>query len=112
MNERKEPVYLDYHASTPVLPEVVESMIPFFSTHFGNPASRSHPYGWKASEAVEIARKEIAIALRVDPNEIFFTSGATEGLNMAIKGLAESLKNSRHHIITFSTEHQAVLDTT
>lgn len=104
------PVFLDYHSTTPVDPAVLEAMMPFFNEHFGNPASRSHPYGWKASEAVELARKHVAQLINARPEEIIFTSGATEALNLAIKGLAEKLSHKGRHIIASSTEHNAVLD--
>ena len=110
MSVIQKPIYLDYHATTPVDPDVLKAMLPYFTTHFGNPASRSHPYGWKASEAVELARNQVAELLSVNQNNIFFTSGSTEGLNMAIKGLSESLRYKGKHIITISTEHHAVLD--
>ena len=110
MSDPKLPVYLDYHATTPMAPEVLERMLPFFSIHFGNPASRSHPYGWKASEAVEIARKQVASLIDVQDEEVYFTSGSTEGLNFLVKGLAESLGHRGKHIIALSTEHHAVLD--
>jgi cysteine desulfurase len=110
MNNPKQPVYLDYHATTPVAPEVLEQMLPFFSLHFGNPASRSHPYGWKASEAVEMARQNVASLLDAKDDEIYFTSGSTEGLNLLVKGLASSLAHRGKHIIALSTEHHAVLD--
>lgn len=110
MDGHQKPIYLDYHSTTPVDPMVLETMMPYFSDQFGNPASRSHPYGWKASEAVEIARSQVADLLAVDKQEIFFNSGATEGLNMAIKGLAETLSYKGKHIITVTTEHHAVLD--
>ncbi len=106
-----KPIYLDYHATTPVDPKVLEAMMPWFTENFGNPASRSHPYGWQGSEAVEIAREQVARFIHVQPKDIIFTSGATEGLNMAIKGLAESSAHSGKHIITVATEHHAVLDT-
>lgn len=105
------PVYLDYHATTPVDARVLESMLPWFTRDFGNPASRSHAYGWKASEAVEIARSQVADMLHTDSKSIIFTSGSTEGLNMAIKGLAETSGHVGKHIITVTTEHHAVLDT-
>lgn len=105
------PVYLDYHATTPVDARVLESMLPWFTRDFGNPASRSHAYGWKASEAVEIARSQVADLLNTDSKSIIFTSGSTEGLNMAIKGLAENSGHIGKHIITVATEHHAVLDT-
>lgn len=106
-----KPIYLDYHATTPVHPKVLEAMMPWFTENFGNPASRSHPYGWQGSEAVEIARGQVARFVNVQPEDIVFTSGATEGLNMAIKGLAESSVHIGRHIITVATEHHAVLDT-
>ncbi len=105
-----KPIYLDYHATTPVAPEVLEAMLPWFGDHFGNAASRSHPYGWRASEAVEIAREKVSAMLGVSAKEVFFTSGSTEGLNMAIKGLAEASVSKGKHIVTLSTEHKAVLD--
>ena len=110
MNSTLMPVFLDYHSTTPVDPAVLEAMMPFFNEHFGNPASRSHPYGWKASEAVELARKHVAQLINARPEEIIFTSGATEALNLAIKGLAEKLSHKGRHIIASSTEHNAVLD--
>lgn len=111
MSLPKTPVYLDYHATTPVDATVLESMLPWFTRDFGNPASRSHVYGWKASEAVEIARSQVADLLNTDSKSIIFTSGSTEGLNMAIKGLAENSGHIGKHIITVATEHHAVLDT-
>ncbi len=105
------PVYLDYHATTPLDARVLESMLPWFTRDFGNPASRSHAYGWKASEAVEIARSQVADLLNTDSKSIIFTSGSTEGLNLAIKGLAETSGHIGKHIITVATEHHAVLDT-
>lgn len=105
-----KPIYLDYHATTPVAPEVLEEMLPWFSENFGNAASRSHPYGWKADEAVQVAREKVAKVLGVSAGELFFTSGATEGLNMAIKGLAEASGAKGRHLVTISTEHKAVLD--
>ncbi|MFZ1677898.1 MAG: cysteine desulfurase family protein [Saprospiraceae bacterium] len=110
MSEIKRPIYLDYHATTPVDPLVLEAMLPYFTEYFGNPASRSHPFGWQASEAIEIARKQVSDLLNVSLHDLFFTSGSTEGLNMAIKGLAESLSHKGKHIISISTEHHAVLD--
>jgi cysteine desulfurase len=104
------PIYLDYHATTPVDPGVVEAMLPWFTDHFGNPASRSHSYGWQASEAVELSRKQVADMIYVDQKDILFTSGSTEGLNMAIKGLAEASTHIGKHIVTIVTEHHAVLD--
>jgi len=104
------PVYMDFHATTPCDPRVLESMIPFFSEHYGNAASHGHLYGWQAAEAVQIAREEIASVLRADPSEIIFTSGATESVNLAIKGVYELLVGKGKHVITVSTEHRAVLD--
>lgn len=111
MHLKGKPVYLDYNSTTPVDPFVLNGMLPFFTEHFGNPASRSHPYGWQADEAVEIARQKVADLISVDKQEIYFNSGATEGLNMAIKGIAANQAFKGKHIITISTEHKAVLDT-
>jgi cysteine desulfurase len=105
------PVYLDYSATTPVDPRVAQKMIPFLTEHFGNPASRSHAFGWKAEEAVEEARAHVAALLNADPKEIVWTSGATEGNNLAIKGAANFYKTKGKHIVTQKTEHKAVLDT-
>jgi cysteine desulfurase len=105
------PVYLDYSATTPVDRRVAEKMIPFLTEHFGNAASRSHAFGWKAEEAVEGARAHVAALLNADPKEIVWTSGATEGNNLAIKGAANFYKTKGKHIITQKTEHKAVLDT-
>lgn len=105
-----DPIYLDYHSTTPVDAEVLDAMLPYFNRYYGNAASRSHSFGWQASEAVEMARQQIANAIGGRSEEIFFTSGATEGLNTIIKGLAESLPSKGKHIITVATEHQAVLD--
>jgi len=110
MSSVLKPIYLDYHATTPVDPRVLESMMPWFTEHFGNPASRSHSFGWQASEAVEIARGQVAALLFTDHQNIIFTSGATEGLNLAIKGLAGSSVPDKKHIISVATEHHAVLD--
>lgn len=104
------PIYLDYHATTPVDPRVAEYMMPFFTRHFGNAASRSHPYGWQAAEAVEMAREQVGKLIHAKKENIIFTSGATESLNMAIKGTAEALSTKGKHIITVETEHHAVLD--
>jgi cysteine desulfurase len=105
------PIYLDYSATTPVDPRVAQKMIPYLTEFFGNPASRSHAFGWKAEEAVEEARAHVAALLNADPKEIVWTSGATEGNNLAIKGAAQFYKTKGKHIITQRTEHKAVLDT-
>jgi cysteine desulfurase len=105
------PVYLDYSATTPVDPRVAEKMIPYLTEFFGNAASRSHAFGWKAEEAVEGARAHVAALINADPKEIVWTSGATEGNNLAIKGAANFYKTKGKHIITQKTEHKAVLDT-
>jgi cysteine desulfurase len=105
------PIYLDYSATTPVDPRVAEKMIPYLTEFFGNPASRSHAFGWKAEQAVEEARGHVAALINADPKEIVWTSGATEGNNLAIKGAANFYKTKGKHIITQKTEHKAVLDT-
>lgn len=106
------PIYLDYSATTPVDPRVAEKMIPYITEHFGNPASRSHPFGWTAEQAVEEARDEVAKLVNADPREIVWTSGATESNNLAIKGAANFYSGTKgKHIITVQTEHKAVIDT-
>ncbi len=105
------PVYLDYSATTPVDPRVVEKMVPWLYEHFGNPASRSHAYGWEAEEAVEQARSEVAQLVNCDPRELVWTSGATESINLAIKGAAHFYAQRGKHLITLKTEHKATLDT-
>ncbi len=105
------PVYLDNHATTPCDSRVVEVMLPYFTRLYGNASSRSHLFGWQAAEAVQIAREELATLLAVDPSEIIFTSGATESVNLAIKGVYEMFSGKGKHIVTLSTEHRAVLDT-
>jgi cysteine desulfurase len=105
------PIYLDYGATTPVDPRVVDAMIPWLREHFGNPASRSHAWGWEAEEIVEKSRDQVAGLINADPREIVWTSGATESNNLAIKGAAQFYKSRGKHIITIKTEHKAVLDT-
>ena len=106
----KFPIYLDYSATTPVDPRVAQKMIPYLTEHFGNPASRSHAFGWEAEKAVDEAREHVAALLNCDPKEIIWTSGATEGDNLAIKGAANFYKSKGKHIVTMKTEHKAVLD--
>jgi cysteine desulfurase len=105
------PVYLDYAATTPVDQRVAAKMIPYLTERFGNPASRSHAYGWAAEEAVELAREQVSLLIGADPREIVWTSGATESNNLAIKGAAQFYKTKGRHLITVATEHKAVLDT-
>jgi cysteine desulfurase len=105
------PIYMDYGATTPVDPRVVDAMIPWLREHFGNPASRSHAWGWEAEEAVERARADVAALIGADPREIVWTSGATESNNLAIKGAAHFYASRGKHLITVKTEHKAVLDT-
>ena len=105
------PIYMDYGATTPVDQRVVDAMIPWLREHFGNPASRSHAWGWEAEAAVEKARDEVAALINADPREIIWTSGATESDNLAIKGAAQFYKTRGKHLITVKTEHKAVLDT-
>ena len=105
------PIYLDYGATTPVDPRVVDAMIPWLREHFGNPASRSHAWGWEAEAIVETSREQVAALINADPREIVWTSGATESNNLAIKGAAQFYKSRGKHIITVKTEHKAVLDT-
>jgi cysteine desulfurase len=107
----KFPIYLDYSATTPVDPRVAEKMIPYLTEHFGNPASRSHAFGWKAEEAVEEARAQVAALVNCDPKELVWTSGATESINLALKGAAEFYKTKGRHLVTVKTEHKATLDT-
>lgn len=106
----KAPIYLDNHATTPMDPRVLEAMLPFFTEHFGNAASRTHPYGWRADEAVETARKQVAGLIGAKAKEIVFTSGATESDNLALKGVARARRDRGRHIVTSALEHKAVLD--
>ncbi|BEV48755.1 MULTISPECIES: IscS subfamily cysteine desulfurase [Burkholderia] len=108
---QSRPIYMDYSATTPVDPRVVDKMVPFLHEQFGNPASRSHSYGWDAEQAVEEARAHVAALLGADPREIVWTSGATEGNNLAIKGAAHFYQGQGKHLVTVKTEHKAVLDT-
>ncbi|BAL97640.1 IscS subfamily cysteine desulfurase [Rubrivivax gelatinosus] len=111
MDPSAKPIYLDYAATTPVDPRVVQAMLPYLYEQFGNPASRSHAFGWAAEEAVEIAREHVAALVGADPREIVWTSGATESNNLAIKGAAQFNRSRGRHLITVKTEHKAVLDT-
>ena len=111
MNAMKQPIYLDYSATTPVDPRVAAKMIPFLSENFGNAASRSHSYGWTSEEAVENAREEVAKLVNCDAKEIVWTSGATESINLALKGAANFYQTKGKHVVTVKTEHKATLDT-
>jgi cysteine desulfurase len=105
------PVYLDYHATTPVDPRVLDAMLPYFTERFGNPASRQHAWGWDAEKAVDAARAQVAALINASPSEIFFTGGATESNNLAVKGIAARLRERGARIVTAATEHKSVLDT-
>src|SRR5687767_8949612 len=107
----KLPIFMDNHSTTRVDPRVVEAMLPYFTEHFGNAASRNHPFGWQAEAAVERAREQIGQLIGGSGKEIVFTSGATESDNLAIKGAASFYKKRGQHIVTVETEHKAVLDT-
>jgi cysteine desulfurase len=107
----KLPIYLDYSATTPVDPRVVDAMVPWLREHFGNPASRSHSFGWEAEKAVEDARTNVAALINCDPRELIWTSGATEAINLALKGAAHFYKDKGKHLVTVKTEHKATLDT-
>src|SRR5512144_2213698 len=111
MSAREHPIYLDYSATTPVDPRVAQAMIPWLTEHFGNPASRSHAFGWEAEKAVENARAQVAALVNCDPRELIWTSGATESINLAIKGVAHFNRDKGRHLVTVKTEHKATLDT-
>ena len=111
LSQSKLPIYLDYGATTPCDPRVVDAMVPWLYEHFGNAASRSHAWGWEAEQAIEEARGHVAALIGADPREIVWTSGATESTNLALKGAAHFYKGKGKHLITLKTEHKATLDT-
>src|SRR5262245_57683597 len=104
-------IYLDYHATTPVDPRVLDAMLPHFTKRFGNPASRQHSFGWDAEKAVDAAREQVGTLIGANASEIIFTSGASESNNLAIKGAAHCLRDRGNHLVTVVTEHKSVLDT-
>jgi cysteine desulfurase len=108
--EQARPIYLDYQSTTPVDQRVMDAMIPFFTRSFGNPHSTSHAYGWKARDAVEAAREQVAKMINAEPREVIFTSGATESNNMAIKGVGRFFAGRKNHMIALKTEHKCVLE--
>ena len=108
---KSKKTYLDYNATTPVDDRVLEEMLPYFTQKFGNASSSQHAYGWDAEEAVEQAREQVAALIGVKPKEIYFTSGATEAINIALQGFCQANKHRGNHIITCTTEHKVVLDT-
>ena len=105
-----ESIYLDYNSTTPVDPKVLEAMLPYFTQHFGNAASSTHAWGWTASAVVERAREQVAQLIGAEPNEIIFTSGSTEALNLAIRGVAQAYSSVGKHMVVCATEHKAILD--
>jgi cysteine desulfurase len=111
MSQMQLPIYLDYSATTPVDPRVVDAMVPWLRDNFGNPASRSHSFGWAAEKAVDQAREQVAALVNCDPRELIWTSGATESINLALKGVAHFYKDKGKHLVTVKTEHKATLDT-
>ncbi|HLO39302.1 MAG TPA: aminotransferase class V-fold PLP-dependent enzyme, partial [Lacibacter sp.] len=105
------PIYLDYNATTPCDPRVMDEMLPYFTSHFGNAASKTHAYGWVAEETITIARERVARLISAGASELIFTSGSTESVNLAMRGVYETYQSKGNHIITYQTEHKAVLDT-
>src|SRR5688500_6496437 len=106
-----KPIYLDYHATTPLDPRALDAMLPYFTERFGNPARRQHAYGWEAQKAGDTARAQVAGLIGAVPGEVVFTSGASESNSLAIKGVAQCLRDTGRHLITAATEHKSVLDT-